>query len=86
MIQSGKGQFGMSGSADLGMLLGLITGDGHFTNRGKGEQAAIVNLWGVDRDFAQTVVVDDQHDDRGLVDTHRVTIASVPSRFRSAIW
>jgi ribonucleoside-diphosphate reductase alpha chain len=56
MIQSGKGQFGTEGSADLGLLLGLITGDGHFTNRGRGEQAAIVNLWGLDRDYAQTVV------------------------------
>jgi ribonucleoside-diphosphate reductase alpha chain len=56
LIQSGKGQFGTEGSADLGMLLGLITGDGHFANRGKGEQAAIVNLWGLDRDYAQNVV------------------------------
>jgi ribonucleoside-diphosphate reductase alpha chain len=55
-IQSGKGQFGSEGSAELGTLLGLITGDGHFTNRGKGEQAAIVNLWGLDRDYARTVV------------------------------
>ena len=35
-------------------LLGLLTGDGHFTNRGKGENAAVVNLWGEDRDYAQT--------------------------------
>jgi ribonucleoside-diphosphate reductase alpha chain len=56
MVQSGKGQFGTQGSADLGMLLGLITGDGHFTNRGRGEQAAIINLWGLDRTFAQNVV------------------------------
>jgi ribonucleoside-diphosphate reductase alpha chain len=56
LIQSGKGQFGDEGSAELGTLLGLITGDGHFTNRGRGEQAAIVNLWGLDRDYAQTVV------------------------------
>jgi ribonucleoside-diphosphate reductase alpha chain len=56
LIQSGKGQFGSEGNADLGLLLGLITGDGHFTNRGRGEQAAIVNLWGLDRDYAQSVV------------------------------
>src|SRR6201984_1401792 len=30
LVQSGKGQFGACGSAELGMLLGLLTGDGHF--------------------------------------------------------
>jgi ribonucleoside-diphosphate reductase alpha chain len=79
LIQSGKGQFGGAGSEELGTLLGLITGDGHFTNRGKGEQAAIVNLWGLDRDYAQDVVGDDQCDDRGLAEKH-ATIRSVPSR------
>jgi ribonucleoside-diphosphate reductase alpha chain len=56
LIQSGKGQFGTSGSAELGTLLGLLTGDGHFTNRGKGQQAAVINLWGADRDYADQVV------------------------------
>jgi ribonucleoside-diphosphate reductase alpha chain len=56
LIQSGKGQFGGCGSADLGQLLGLITGDGHFTNRGQGEEAAVVNLWGTDRALADTLV------------------------------
>ncbi|MGA9852825.1 MAG: LAGLIDADG family homing endonuclease [Gammaproteobacteria bacterium] len=56
LIQSGKGQFGREGSAELGMLMGLITGDGHFTNRGKNQQAAVVNLWGADRGYANTVV------------------------------
>lgn len=56
LIQSGKGQFGQQGSAELGLLLGLLTGDGHFTNRGKGNQAAVVNLWGLDRGYADTVV------------------------------
>jgi ribonucleoside-diphosphate reductase alpha chain len=56
LIQSGKGQFGLKGSAGLGVLLGLIAGDGHFTNRGKGEEAAVVNLWGLDRDFAADLV------------------------------
>src|SRR5882672_2877643 len=36
LVQSGKGQFGGSGSEELGVLLGLLTGDGHFTNRGRG--------------------------------------------------
>ncbi len=56
LIQSGKGQFGGCGSTELGVLLGLLTGDGHFTNRGKGKQAAVVNLWGGDRDLSDTVV------------------------------
>jgi ribonucleoside-diphosphate reductase alpha chain len=56
LIQSGKGQFGSSGSAELGLLAGLITGDGHFTNRGKGKEAAVINLWGEDRVLADTVL------------------------------
>ena len=56
LIQSGKGQFGCCGSAELGQLLGLLAGDGHFTNRGKGQEAAVVNLWGADRAVAETVV------------------------------
>ena len=52
-IQSGKGQFGKSGSKELGFLMGLITGDGHFTNRGKGIQAAVVSLWGEDQGLAE---------------------------------
>src|SRR6202161_2270857 len=56
LIQSGKGQFGGCGSGELGQLLGLITGDGHFTNRGKHQEAAVVNLWGTDRSLADGVV------------------------------
>jgi ribonucleoside-diphosphate reductase alpha chain len=56
LIQSGKGQFGQEGSAQLGTLLGLLTGDGHFTNRGNGQQAAVINLWGLDREYADSVV------------------------------
>jgi ribonucleoside-diphosphate reductase alpha chain len=54
-VQSGKGQFGPQGSADLGLLLGLIAGDGHFTNRGKGQVGAVVNLWGEERQLAERV-------------------------------
>jgi len=56
LIQSGQGQFGGCGDAELGQLLGLLTGDGHFTNRGKGQEAAVVNLWGSDRVLADGVV------------------------------
>jgi ribonucleoside-diphosphate reductase alpha chain len=83
LIQSGKGQFGMKGSTELGVLLGLLTGDGHFTNRGKGKQAAIVNLWGMDRELADDVVaiVDDLIS--GLSVHHReyrVSAVAVPKR------
>ncbi|GAB3650385.1 hypothetical protein GCM10028813_18750 [Ramlibacter alkalitolerans] len=55
LVQSGKGQFGQEGNEDLGMLLGLMTGDGHFTNRGKGNEAAVVDLWGEERVLADHV-------------------------------
>ncbi len=54
-VQAGKGQFGQQGSAELGQLLGLITGDGHFTNRGKGQEAVCINLWNQDRALADQV-------------------------------
>ncbi|MGD8572742.1 MAG: LAGLIDADG family homing endonuclease, partial [Gammaproteobacteria bacterium] len=52
LVQSGKGQFGDQGDEKLGMLLGMIAGDGHFTNRGKGKEAAVINLWGEERELA----------------------------------
>ncbi|MFC3283969.1 LAGLIDADG family homing endonuclease [Litchfieldella rifensis] len=54
-VQSGKGQFGDQGNEKLGTLLGLIAGDGHFTHRGKDQEAVIVNFWGQDRPLAQAV-------------------------------
>ena len=56
LLQSGKGQFGKEGSGDLGTLLGMITGDGHFTNRGKGTTAAVVSLWGDDKILKERLV------------------------------
>jgi ribonucleoside-diphosphate reductase alpha chain len=55
LIQAGKGQFGREGSSELGLVIGLITGDGHFTNRGKDEQAAVLNFWGEDRTLATVI-------------------------------
>jgi ribonucleoside-diphosphate reductase alpha chain len=55
LVQSGKGQFGTEGDGSLGVLIGLITGDGHFTNRGGGLQAAVINFWGDDRALAPRV-------------------------------
>src|SRR5438874_234322 len=51
-VQAGKGQFGEQGNESLGMLLGLIAGDGHFTNRGEGREAAVVALFNEDRALA----------------------------------
>jgi ribonucleoside-diphosphate reductase alpha chain len=83
LIQSGKGQFGLKGSGALGVLLGLLTGDGHFTNRGKGQQAAVVNLWGLDRQLADHVVAIVNDMIAGLSRTHReyrVSPVAVPER------
>jgi ribonucleoside-diphosphate reductase alpha chain len=55
LVQSAKGQFGNEGSGPLGTLIGMIAGDGHFTNRGKGKTAAVVNFWGDDRKLAAGV-------------------------------
>ncbi|HET6725628.1 MAG TPA: LAGLIDADG family homing endonuclease [Gammaproteobacteria bacterium] len=55
LVQSGKGQFGKEGSNQLGTLLGLITGDGHFTNRGKDQEAVIVNFWNEERTLANGI-------------------------------
>src|ERR1700680_608511 len=55
LVQSGKGQFGGCGEEVLGVVLGLVTGDGHFTRR-RGETVAVVDLWGNDRDYAQEIV------------------------------
>ncbi|MFN3438728.1 MAG: LAGLIDADG family homing endonuclease [Acidovorax sp.] len=56
-VQSGKGQFGQQGSEELGVLLGLITGDGHFTHRGKGLEVVCVNLWNQERELADRVAI-----------------------------
>jgi ribonucleoside-diphosphate reductase alpha chain len=83
LIQSGKGQFGGSGSSELGHLLGLLTGNGHFTNRGKGENAAVVNLWGEDRDYAEEVVTYINSLIAGFAERprrYRVSAVAVPER------
>jgi ribonucleoside-diphosphate reductase alpha chain len=57
LVQSGKSQFGKEGNEELGILLGLITGDGHFTNRGLGQEAVIVNFWNEERTLADRIAV-----------------------------
>jgi len=73
LIQSGKGQFGQQGDKNFGTLLGLITGDGHFTNRGKHQQAAVINLWNDDRDFAPKLVAYINHLITSTALTHNTT-------------
>ncbi len=83
LIQSGKGQFGREGDAQLGLLLGLLTGDGHLTNRGKGQQAAVVNLWGLDRAYADGIVAHINALIAGVSDgsrDYRVSAVAVPER------
>jgi ribonucleoside-diphosphate reductase alpha chain len=83
LIQSGKGQFGDSGNENLGQLLGLITGDGHFTNRGKSQQAAVINLGGADRALADSVVACVNSMIAGCAETsrdYRVSSVAVPDR------
>ncbi|MBC7160550.1 MAG: hypothetical protein H5U26_00380 [Immundisolibacter sp.] len=55
LIQSGKGQFGDQGSLELGLLIGLITGDGHFTETKNKQSIAYVNFWGEDRPLATNI-------------------------------
>ncbi len=45
LVQSGEGQWGEAGDYNLGLLVGLITGDGYIT----ADRGACVNLWGADQ-------------------------------------
>jgi ribonucleoside-diphosphate reductase alpha chain len=84
LVQSGKGQFGSEGSAELGMLLGFITGDGHFTNRGQQQESAIVNFWGAERRLAPMLVSYINSLISGIAEntgrTYKVSAVAVPSR------
>ncbi|GKT24248.1 LAGLIDADG family homing endonuclease [Acidovorax sp. SUPP3334] len=71
LVQSGKGQFGQQGSHELGVLLGLITGDGHFTHRGRGQEVVCVNLWNQERELAEQVANTVNHMIAGLAQTPR---------------
>lgn len=83
LVQSGKGQFGSEGNGEIGLLIGLITGDGHFTNRGNGEEAAVINFWGEDRELATAVASHVNSAIAGLAltpRTYRVTPSAIPAR------
>ncbi|MDO5623639.1 MAG: LAGLIDADG family homing endonuclease [Pseudomonadota bacterium] len=75
-VQSGKGQFGQQGSEDLGLLLGLIAGDGHFTHRGKGQEAACINLWNEERALAERVA--------GIVNRLTAGLSATARHYRAA--
>lgn len=80
LIQSGKGLFGQEGREELGILLGLIAGDGHFTHRGKGQRAAIVSLWGEERALGEPVAAWVNALTAGLGGRRRVSAVAVPQR------
>ena len=84
LVQSGKGQFGTEGSEDLGLLLGMITGDGHFTNRGKHQQAAVIAMWGEERALADRIAAYVNtliaHTALGTPREYRVAPIAVPER------
>ncbi|WP_238995948.1 LAGLIDADG family homing endonuclease [Azotobacter chroococcum] len=80
LIQSGKGLFGQEGSEELGILLGLIAGDGHFTHRGKGWQAAIISLWGEERALGEPLAAWVNALTASLGGRRRVSAVAVPQR------
>ncbi len=55
-IQSGKGQFGSLGSRKLGMLIGLMAGNGQFRCRKTGENTAEISLCGERRTLAPEII------------------------------
>ena len=86
LVQSGKGQFGQVGTEDLGILLGLMTGDGHFTNRGGGEQAAVIDLWNEERLLADWVALRVNDAIAAFAGTrHSVSPIALPERNRVSI-
>jgi len=83
LVQSGKGQFGCEGSEDLGLLLGFITGDGHFTRNSKGQEMACAEFWGEKKALAtplasyiNTLIAGASKGAR----TYRVAPCSIPER------
>jgi ribonucleoside-diphosphate reductase alpha chain len=83
LIQSGIGQFGGCGNGELGVLLGLLTGDGHIASRGRDEEAAVLSLWGEDRGLADTLVASINGFIAGWANNarnYRVSAVAVPAR------
>ena len=85
-IQSGKGQFGTQGDRLLGILMGFITGDGHFTKDGKGNTKAVVGLWNENRQFGPmiaeyvTQLIADSRYGKSTKRVYKVSVVDVPKR------
>ena len=87
-VQAGKGQFGGLGCEELGILLGLITGDGHFSHRGKDQEAAVISLWNEERLLANYVaaVVSSMVSSLSLnTRVYRVRPVSIPAQHKVTI-
>lgn len=87
LVQSGKGQFGSYGSENLGILLGLLAGDGYFTNDGKGHQIAAIDLWEEKRllaplmvKFINELIYDSSHNGR------RYTVQAQVSKTKNMVY
>src|SRR5579859_6575363 len=48
-LLNGEGGFGTYGTIEHGRVLGCLVGDGHLTNRGQGQKAAVLSFWAEDR-------------------------------------
>ncbi|WP_297454804.1 LAGLIDADG family homing endonuclease [Persephonella sp.] len=55
LIQSGEGQFGVEGYYELGLLTGLIVGDGTFASKGK-YKSVCIDLYNEDVELADKVL------------------------------
>jgi len=55
LIQSSIGQFGLEGDFDLGFIIGLITGDGTFSQKENGYSTAYIDLYNSDIKLSKLV-------------------------------
>ena len=81
-IQSAEGCFGSQGSADLGLVLGSLAGDGNFHK----ERGVVLSFWGADADYASDICAAanrllSREDDRGP-GARAITAMPVPTRSR----
>lgn len=54
-IQSGEGQWGDQGSYDLGLIYGLLVGDGHFSHLKNNKIDTTISLWGKDKELSNDI-------------------------------
>jgi len=53
-LLNGEGGFGVSGSEDMGRVLGWLVGDGYINKGGKGQPSVVLSFWGTERALAPT--------------------------------